>query len=543
MLREATKQLDFLKVKVSSSMNEVIDATTPSEGTNGDSSGHEAKSVSSNTQRQRPTAVIPMNEELDDEDERGWFHTECRPEKFNSLRQRSKRVSSWELTEQHKRQEDIEPSELTDAVDKDRLGMRPVNPDTGETNVMIFIMIKKIRRIEPIMRNVDIAFVAILRWRAKNLIGKRIDESKLWTPTISVINEDELVASPQTPWFYPKTGDVRQEIKFSGTICNEQNLSAFPFDQDDINLLFCCELGSGDSRARLAWDWTREGANLIGECPLITPPYVQNLLDEWTIQTDLNSVRRMPPLRNVTGQSTGIDVRVHVRRNVKFYITKIWLITFLVAASSFYCFFIRDNGVVGREAFDSRINFSAALLLTSVSFLYMSSDSIPKLNYLTLFDLVVMDCLLTILLVMLEAYVAFRVTEQGSSKDTIILIDQWSSLFIPVTFIAKQLGLMVYGFLNRDRQLKAVKKTEKGVEQIGVEECLLKHTRREEKSILKWYEKDEETIASRVRNAYKLRDKAMTGMNGNDGGSYEDILSRQAFEAKKVRHKRTSKLR
>ena len=86
-------------------------------------------------------------------------------------------------------------------------------------NVSMFVLFKKLRGIDPKQANADVSFILSLRWCAPELCGSRIEDmSKLWTPKIGVINADKLKLTPETPWFYPDTGDVRMIVHCDGTV-------------------------------------------------------------------------------------------------------------------------------------------------------------------------------------------------------------------------------------------------------------------------------------------------------------------------------------
>ena len=150
--------------------------------------------------------------------------------------------------------------------------------------------------------------------------------------------------------------------------------------------------------------------------------------------------------------------------------------------------------LIDRAVFNERLNFSAALLLTSVSFLYLSGDSIPKLSYLTVFDFIMVHSFLCQFIVMIESFFVFQMTEQclylknnnvttWCDPNLIRLVDKWSTILVPSSYIVVQIGFIVYSLYQRNVQLQKTKQA-----QYGVEPCLLCHSGVEEKqSGKKWF--------------------------------------------------------
>ena len=382
-------------------------------------------------------------------------------------------------------------------AEEDECARHPVSIEgLNPPNVECSLLIKKIRSVDAIGSCVDSNLIFTLRWKSPHLIGKRVNKKSLWKPTLSIINYDKLDIVYEDPWFYPETGDVRLLIKVSGTFSNEQNLRFFPFDYDYINLDFCIELGTGDESARLSWDpsyaktETKTGPSCLHR---MIPRYVHKELKEWRIHEELTSARRHQPLNNIVGTMTGIQVRIHVTRKITYYIAKIYSLLWLMTFSSFYVLAMTtDTGVVDQETFNNRLNFSAALLLTSVSFIYVCGDSIPKLSYLTMIDFMMIHSFFTQFALMLETYLVFLMTSKCSNpalncSDTIRSVDLYATIFIPLQYVLIQVLLIAYALCKRSRKFKKAKKN-----MTGVEPCLLARTRKEEERLakkqLRWWQ-------------------------------------------------------
>lgn len=242
------------------------------------------------------------------------------------------------------------------------------------------------------------------------------------------------------------------------------------------------EIGTGDQHARLCWDSFRDVTALT-----ITPDYVVNQLKEWNLHRELNSVRRMPAITSMTGKMTGIEIRMHISRKYTFYLAKISSLLWLMTFSCFYVFSMNEghDAVIDRGVLNERLNFSAALLLTSVSFLYLSGDSIPKLSYLTFFDWMMIHSFLTQFAVMFEAYIAFTLTQRAVDPFIIQSVDFYSAIGLSVQFVIIQLGLVGYALCYRRKWYYRAKE-----QKCGVEPCLMKDSARLESEMKGpcWYD-------------------------------------------------------
>ena len=151
-----------------------------------------------------------------------------------------------------------------------------------------------------------------------------------------------------------------------------------------------------------------------------------------------------------------------------------------------------DTGAVDQEAFNNRLEFSAALLLTSVSFIYVCGDSIPKLSYLTMIDFMMLHSFFTQFIMMFEAYLVFLMTSQcsnSSCNDTIRSVELYALIFVPLQYVLIQLLLIVYALCKRSRELRTAQEN-----MTGVEPCLLVRTRKEEQTMdgidkLRWWQR------------------------------------------------------
>jgi hypothetical protein len=406
-------------------------------------------------------------------------------------RKRSRRATNdAELATSHHRQADYPQEALQNLplADHHTVSSHPHGGGGESVNVHLFVLFKKLRGIEPKQSCADLSFIISLRWCAPDLTLQRIKSTKdLWTPTIAVLNADRMQYRVEDPWFYPLTGDVRQIIHCEGTVANKSDLQYFPFDYESVSIVIAAEIGTGDRYVRLRWqnDTTNPARqNLPRTASSVTPPYVGDLHMEWKLIHGGNKIKREPKRQNVNGNFSAVEIQLSLTRKFGFYLWKIMLLVWMIAIMSWSTFLIRD--IAGRlddtEIFVMRLEFTAALLLAAVSFLYISQESIPRLSYLTSLDTMILFSFFNLFMVVIET-VLVRVLSQRSAEgsfffkdpkdvvesidikenhtklfyyDTRIIVntDYNAMLFYPLVFHVVELAIPIWALMKRRWWLK-----------------------------------------------------------------------------------------
>lgn len=378
---------------------------------------------------------------------------------------------------------DAKALELLPVASDQDVTSAPTTPTNDPIVVNAYCQMKKVRGLDAKHSSVDGSFVLYLAWVNELCIGKKItDVSQLWVPQITVLNRDRLTVQTQGPYFYPETGQVKMELYYDGSFSNEADLRHFPFDMDSVSLLFVAERGTEDHLVRLVWKNhpTKYSAYSI------TPDYIARQMQEWKFFPLLNSVRRMQQQKGTSGDATGIEIRIYLARRFQFYIYKIAMVLYMITMLSWFVFaFDVDTGVVDTEALVNRLRYAASLLLASVSFLYISADSIPKLAYLTTLDQMILYGFLNLFFVMLETFVVFRMTKSGVNPDTIMWVDTIAGWFLPLMYLGNQMYVVCSAFRARTKCYNLAVS-----QHTGIEPALLETTKNEMKRRRWWFQQD-----------------------------------------------------
>ena len=149
------------------------------------------------------------------------------------------------------------------------------------------------------------------------------------------------------------------------------------------------------------------------------------------------------------GEYSAVEVTVHVSRDYGFYLWKIMLILTMICIVSWVSFFLKN--------FEERINMSLTLFLSAIAFLYIVSDSLPKLGYLTTMDKMVLACFFNIFFTIVETFVVFHVVDDKSTQKA---IDDISKYTFPIIFLLSTYGNMFLSLYRRKHDFKKTRQTE-----------------------------------------------------------------------------------
>lgn len=359
-------------------------------------------------------------------------------------------------------------------ADETMVSLRPhFSTKDTRTHIKTHVVLKKIRKLDFVNSSVDLLFIVSMQWEYPELINKTLDVTKLWTPDVACINADNLRVEYETPWYYPEHAVIRQNVIFQGTIGNESSFKDFPFDNDCFKIIVVLEIDTGDDIVKLMYDPSKTIDDVL-------PEYNSRQQNEYTLHRELTMVRRpnvskyvnlktrhqrrnaMPQLNrgpsgfdirrrdrgfHLMGEYSAVEITIHVSRDYGFYLWKIMLILTMICVVSWICFFL-DN-------FGERINMSLTLFLSAIAFLYIVSDSLPKLGFLTTMDKMVLACFVNIFFTIIETFLAFHVFKD---KETRKVMDEGSKYLFPIMFLLSTYGNMFFSLYKRHKDFQETKK-------------------------------------------------------------------------------------
>ncbi|KAI8500090.1 hypothetical protein Bbelb_224070 [Branchiostoma belcheri] len=250
-------------------------------------------------------------------------------------------------------------------------------PDGRKVRVLIRASIISLGEIDTVKQEFS-ADVWLAAWYKEPLLkGKKhreeVDWDDQWHPRIVLFNAVSVDKHEKKHHLILEEGDdvpiVQQSNRIRATFKEQMELFDFPFDNQELTIQlmsdwpigqveFAKNMGIKDTIRTDTFTGSQEW-ELFGH--LLCKPSITN--------QDQSTSHYRYPLYNITA---------HVQRKMGFYVWNIAFIMFLIMALSFTAFSVPPN-----EPAD-RLGVTLTLLLTSVAFKFVVTQSLPTISYLTL---------------------------------------------------------------------------------------------------------------------------------------------------------------
>ena len=221
----------------------------------------------------------------------------------------------------------------------------------------------------------------------------------LWGPRFNCRNKLADLEEEQTEFaLVDEAGRLKRCIKYHGSVHNEMDLKAFPFDVCGVDIEFVT-LSLWSTK-----DGSKKGAMAKGRSYFVRPVSKKGegkwllmkfngAIPEWNPLGITTVLKELPT--NANGQDmTSLVVCYHVTRKTSFYFYKVIVPLYLLTALSFFVFFFPDTA----EDLPDRINFIATCFLASAAMLYVISAELPKTDFLTPIDKMILFSVSTLLI-------------------------------------------------------------------------------------------------------------------------------------------------
>jgi len=291
----------------------------------------------------------------------------------------------------------------------------------------------KLNNVSTVDFSVKIKFVIVFEWKDERMMHHdRIYSTNdlprdLWGPDVILENaeNDCEVVYDSFSLLNSRTGLLKRTVAFHGSVYNPMDLKDFPFDSDELELKFIsiCNWRTLDG--------SRYGNDVCNRTYTLHP-----MLRRRDVQFFVLGWGGKIPEFQILGWSqkvtTPYDVAqpicfkfdFHLVRKANFYYLKIMLPLWLLVLSSVAAFGIETDDL------GARLEVLFTLLLSTIAFLYIIQESIPKINRLTVIDKVVLASLLTLALSVLFAYIISKYTENEAKCLNKILATIYLSIYI-----------------------------------------------------------------------------------------------------------------
>jgi len=358
----------------------------------------------------------------------------------------------------------INPRKILIEATKHRVGGAKDEPTVLSTRYN-FWSVSDVNTVEATCK---IHFDYVVYWTDHRLRGydKAHLPAKLWTPRFTWMNAvsietEKLVecalADRDEVSYASAGGRMKLRVKFKGVMANPMNLVDFPFDIDNIGV----SLMAG--RGYTSVDLTVEGnakddefyvVRRVGKDEGVLFDFRWPVtMSEWTVHgvSFGNILGDWDPVW--TKSTVNIELNLHVSRDSPYYFWKALLPLYLLTVLSFSMF---EFDVL---EFEQRSNTVSTYFLAAFAMLYVVGNSLPKTDFLTKIDKVIVLTLFSLLCTGISAVVMLRLGE--SNYDQAVRWSRYIEAFLGAFYIVANLWIflpVMFRARNNIKKLKAGRK-------------------------------------------------------------------------------------
>ncbi len=232
--------------------------------------------------------------------------------------------------------------------------------------------------------------------------------SEIWSPDIEIQNEVEQRQTESVQLTIFPDGTVDYEERFGATLNAELDLHEFPFDRQALDM----ELQ--------AFVWDRAELLLV-ENEAQTGFDEGFLTPEWSVTGVETLIGSRSDVRDDREFST-FTFRIHAERHAGHYLLRFVLPLFFVMTMTWLAFW---------EPPENRYRIGFLALLTVVATHAVVSGSIPRLDYPTLADMILIVCYLAATALVAVSIVVQRIEAKGQPERA-RTFDRWARWSLPV---------------------------------------------------------------------------------------------------------------
>mmetsp|Transcript_118147 Transcript_118147/g.294664 ORF Transcript_118147/g.294664 Transcript_118147/m.294664 type:complete len:446 (-) Transcript_118147:395-1732(-) len=310
----------------------------------------------------------------------------------------------------------------------------PLTPTLVSANAII----RGLNEIDSAMGSAHIKFIVCLQWndyRLADLMGCDVGHGRndlppgLWSPQLSVSPQkgqlEVTVKEFARDLDNSQPGDVYKLVEYEGYICNVMNLKSFPFDTDAIEFLLIADQCQTK-------DETSHNAAFKVDYRLL---FEDNKFGEALVADDIAKgphgwefVALQAEYIKPGAAQDHVKIYIHLSRRTGYYFNKVLiplLITVLLNLAQVE---------LPVENLSENLSHCSTLFLSTVALLYVVQDELPKIDYQTVVDSII---LYTMYVFALSCFVAVwsHHAHISGDEDFSQLINTWGVPGLTVVYI------------------------------------------------------------------------------------------------------------
>jgi hypothetical protein len=316
-----------------------------------------------------------------------------------------------------------EADEEPDCTIPARLTKSRPDPDGPATPVRVAIRLIDLGDIDEVAQEFIIDFMVLTRWRDLRLSlaerGGSLDEctvryQDIWHPFLDIINQREIDAHYDDLVEIDADGSVTFLQRFSGTLAAALELRDFPFDRQTISIQLA-SFAHGPDELELLVDESlttrREGLAPAG----------------WRI-ADVRTHLSTERFASADIELARLEHNVTIDRRPHYYVWNVFVPLTLIVFMAWTVFWVDPKN------FGPQVAVSTAAALTLIAFLLSTRQLLPRVEYLTRADVVILGSAVLVFFSLGEAIFTSNLSAGG--RDTLARsIDRWSRVLYIVAFL------------------------------------------------------------------------------------------------------------
>jgi hypothetical protein len=237
---------------------------------------------------------------------------------------------------------------------------------------------------------------------------------------------------PDTAWNFTNkdTGEMKYTQQYRGQLTVEPNLTHFPFDSLIVDISIVPRF-SGIDKIVLVPD------------EKYVPVDVVHRMSDWMVDKRGTACARVfEPYPKV--KRSNVVFTLFMRRRYKYYIYKIMSICAILVSWSWVVFWMDYT------EFGDRMTILLTLFLAAVAFLISIDDNLPKVDYLTTMDKMLLYSMLMIFLAAVESFSCLVMGQASGYADAIDTLERVCRYVFPLAFLLV-FGSMIAVGVRRSR--------------------------------------------------------------------------------------------
>lgn len=269
----------------------------------------------------------------------------------------------------------------------------------GSLEVRFRVGVERIAALDTVAGTAFVQLAVTLYWTDPRLAGWEGPlPQALWGPILVLKNQvgDASVAD-EVFALVGVEGRLKRGVVYRATVGNPMDLHDFPFDLDDLDVVFHTSShwrtrdGSQENMVTAGRIYVLREVEDPAEGASRTDPFsrledaTSAQVHEWTV---LGYSHELTGQRQVTGiESQDVVYRLHIARKPGFYVWRVLLPLAMIGLLDAAIFAFPPDD------FGSRMGHATALVLASVAMLYVVGELVPRIDHLTRLDQVVVATL------------------------------------------------------------------------------------------------------------------------------------------------------